>query len=132
MLVGLALFFGEQGSLGQTAFALTFVVFYIIVLLKMQPFKLPSDNHVALLVNTGFFFVMFSSLLLKYVAALCVAFAHCLLLATKLTLVFLLAIVTNTYRPQHANVLCIAGWKPRSSPRVDLLQGTHQTHLDIS
>ena len=67
MLVGVALFFGEQGSIAQTAIALIIVFFYIIVLLKIQPFKLPSDNHVALLVNAGFFAIMFASLLLKCV-----------------------------------------------------------------
>ena len=64
VLVGLALFFAEQGSLAQTAVALTIVFFYVIVLLKVQPFKLPSDNQVALLVNACFAFVMFASLLL--------------------------------------------------------------------
>ena len=64
-LTGMALFFGEQGSLLQTAIAMGLMMIYIPVLIKMQPYKLPSDNGVAVLVNVGLFFVLFSSLLLK-------------------------------------------------------------------
>jgi hypothetical protein len=65
VLTGLALFFGAQGSLLQTAISMGLMMIYIPVLIKLQPYKLPSDNHVALLVNVGLFFVLFSSLLLK-------------------------------------------------------------------
>eukprot|EP00937_MAST-01D_sp_MAST-1D-sp2_P007747 g7747.t1 len=64
-LTGVALFFGEQGSLLQTAIAMGLVILYIPVLVKMQPYALPSDNDVAELVNVGLLFVMFSALLLK-------------------------------------------------------------------
>ena len=79
VLVGLALFIAEQGSLAQTAAALIIVLFYVMVLLRAQPYKLPSDNHVALLVNAGFGFVMFASLLLKCVGlhCLCAAMQSC-------------------------------------------------------
>eukprot|EP00937_MAST-01D_sp_MAST-1D-sp2_P008078 g8078.t1 len=65
LLTGFALFFGVQGSLFQTAIAMAFVVVYIPVLLRVQPYKLPSDNHVALIVNIALLFVLFTSLLLK-------------------------------------------------------------------
>eukprot|EP00937_MAST-01D_sp_MAST-1D-sp2_P005101 g5101.t1 len=64
-LTGAALFFGEQGSLLQAAVAITLMMLYIPVLIKAQPYALPSDNAVALLVNLGLLFVLFSSLLLK-------------------------------------------------------------------
>ena len=39
--------FGEQGSLLQTAVAMGLMMIYIPVLIKLQPYKLPSDNGVA-------------------------------------------------------------------------------------
>ena len=65
VLTGMALFFGEQGSLLQTAVSMGLLMIYIPVLIKVQPYKLPTDNSIAQLVNIGLFFVLFCSLLLK-------------------------------------------------------------------
>eukprot|EP00937_MAST-01D_sp_MAST-1D-sp2_P000024 g24.t1 len=53
------------GSLLQTAVSVGLMMLYIPVLIYAQPYALPSDNHVAQLVNVGLVFVLFSSLLLK-------------------------------------------------------------------
>ena len=65
VLTGAALFFGEQGSLVQTAAVLWLVLCYVVVLLRVRPYKLPYDNHMALLTNADIFIVLFASLLLK-------------------------------------------------------------------
>jgi len=65
VLTGVALFFGEQGSLLQTAAVIWMVMCYIIVLLRVQPYKLPYDNHMALLTNVDMFIILFASLLIK-------------------------------------------------------------------
>ena len=59
VLTGVALFFGEQGSLVQTAAVMWLVLCYIVVLLRVQPYKLPYDNHMALLVNVDMFIILF-------------------------------------------------------------------------
>eukprot|EP00937_MAST-01D_sp_MAST-1D-sp2_P005052 g5052.t1 len=64
-LTGVALFFGEQGSLLQTAIAIGLLMLYIPILIKARPYVLPSDNNVAQLANVGLLFVLFSSMLLK-------------------------------------------------------------------
>eukprot|EP00937_MAST-01D_sp_MAST-1D-sp2_P003428 g3428.t1 len=64
-LTGVALFFGEQGSLIQVGVALLLAVGYTIVLVKLQPYALPSDNALAQLANAGVFLTLFASLLLK-------------------------------------------------------------------
>eukprot|EP00937_MAST-01D_sp_MAST-1D-sp2_P001199 g1199.t1 len=64
-LTGVALFIGEQGSLVQVAVAMTLVVFYMVVLVTMRPYALPSDNALALLANMALFFTLVVALLLK-------------------------------------------------------------------
>ena len=64
-LTGVALFFGQQGSLFQGAVALTLLMLFIPTLMKMQPYHLPTDNSVAILNNILLFFVLFTALLLK-------------------------------------------------------------------
>eukprot|EP00937_MAST-01D_sp_MAST-1D-sp2_P002182 g2182.t1 len=64
-LTGVALFFGEQGSLLQTSIAIGLMMLYVPVLIRMRPYALPSDNNMAQLVNVGLLFVLFTALLLK-------------------------------------------------------------------
>eukprot|EP00937_MAST-01D_sp_MAST-1D-sp2_P003170 g3170.t1 len=68
-LTGVALFIGEQGSLIQLSVALMLVASYTVVLMKAQPYALPSDNALAQLVNAGLFVTLFASLLSKVKAA---------------------------------------------------------------
>ena len=49
----------------QTALSMGVMLVYIPALFKLQPYKLPSDNHVAVLDNWALFFVLFAGLLLK-------------------------------------------------------------------
>eukprot|EP00937_MAST-01D_sp_MAST-1D-sp2_P005255 g5255.t1 len=64
-LTGVALFFGEQGSLLQLAVATALVAMYMVVLVKLQPYALPSDNDLAQLVSAGLAIALFASMLLK-------------------------------------------------------------------
>eukprot|EP00937_MAST-01D_sp_MAST-1D-sp2_P002202 g2202.t1 len=69
ILAGIALFFGEQGSLFQVVFAMCLAVVYIHVLSKLQPYKRLSDSQVAVLANIALFFVLLSALLMKVLTA---------------------------------------------------------------
>eukprot|EP00937_MAST-01D_sp_MAST-1D-sp2_P002392 g2392.t1 len=62
---GVALFFGEQGSLIQIGAAATLAMLYVVLLTKAQPYTLPSDNALAQLVGTGTFITLMAAMLLK-------------------------------------------------------------------
>eukprot|EP00937_MAST-01D_sp_MAST-1D-sp2_P001142 g1142.t1 len=65
VLAGVSLFFSEQGSLLQVSTAIMLLVLYGIVLAKVWPYALPSDNVLAQASNLALLVALFVSMLLK-------------------------------------------------------------------
>eukprot|EP00937_MAST-01D_sp_MAST-1D-sp2_P003696 g3696.t1 len=56
---------GSMGSLFQVSTATSMAMLYIPLLARVRPYERPSDNYLALSANTGLFFVLLTSLLMK-------------------------------------------------------------------